>query len=352
MGNNRSTGMFFSLAGLLAVALVVPPGLQSIHHTSMAIHQTGDTFGVYARLVEDAPGTFEEVVASLEAAVTESGWDVVASFEAAVKQDDCSYRAQVVALVSEAYAAEVLGHGPQAAFALPLRMLVYQDENGTQVSAVNPQSLNRTIVAETGFETQSAEALDALRGIVAGPFAGHLVDQPYGQMRDVGLISKTMGMIAGGPFDSKIEKITSIKIEGDADLSTIAAELYAGLEAVAGDRKWQTRPVYLLDFADHNAVLIGITGGPIESRSFHIVGSGNDKSRKDLACAGIDHAAAYPFSVLLTRDGDKVTVLMVDSMFRMKIYFEDAGKIKFATNMRMPGSIENEVRDKIEETLF
>jgi hypothetical protein len=230
-------------------------------------------------------------------------------------------------------------------------MLVYEDENGIHVSAIDPRSLNRTIVAETGFEAQSAEALNALRGIVAGPFADHLVDQPYGQMRDVGLISKTMGIMAGGPFDSKIEKVMSIKIKGDADLRSIAAELHAGLEAVAGDRKWQTRPIYLLDFADHNAILIGITGAPIESRAFSIVGSGSDDSRKDFACAGIDHAGSMPFSVLLTRDGDNVTVLMVDSMFRMKMYFEDAGKMKFAANMRMPGSIENEVRDKVEETL-
>jgi len=347
---NRSTGMFFSLAGFVAMALAFPTKTRPLHNTSMA-NQAGSTYGVYARLVENAPGTFDGVVASLEAAITDAGWNIVSSYEAAVKADDCSYRAHPVALISDAYAAEVLGNGPRAAFALPLRMLVYEDENGIHVSAVDPRSLNRTIVAETGFEAQSAEALNALRGIVAGPFADHLVAQPYGQMRDVGLISKTMGMIAGGPFDSKIEKIVSIKVKDGADLSSIAAELYAGLEAVAGDRKWQTRPIYLLDFADQNAVLIGITGGPIESRAFSIVGSGSDDSRDDFACAGIDHAGSMPFSVLLTRDGDNVTVLMVDSMFRMKMYFEDAGKMKFAANMRMPGSIENEVRDKIEESL-
>jgi uncharacterized protein (DUF302 family) len=347
---NRSTGMFFSLAGFVALALAVPTRTQPLHKASMA-NQAGNTYGVYVRLVENAPGTFDDVVASLEAAITQAGWDIVSSYEAAVKADDCSYRAHPVALVSEAYAAQVLSHGPQAAFALPLRMLVYEDENGIHVSAVDPQSLNRTIVAEAGFEAQSAEALNALRGIVAGPFADNLVDKPYGQMRDMGLISKTMGMIAGGPFDSKIEKIASIEVEDGADLSSIAAELYAGLEAVAGDRKWQTRPIYLLDFADQNAVLIGVTGAPIESRAFSIVGSGSDDNRSDFACAGIDHAGSMPFSVLLTRDGDNVTVLMVDSMFRMKMYFEDAGKMKFAANMRMPGSIENEVRDKIEESL-
>ena len=43
---------------------------------------------------------------------------------------------------------------------------------------------------------------------------------------------------------------------------------------------------------------------------------------------------------------------MIDGMFRMKMYFEDAGKMKFAANMRMPGSIEDEIRDKVEESLY
>jgi hypothetical protein len=31
----------------------------------------------------------------------------------------------------------------------------------------------------------------------------------------------------------------------------------------------------------------------------------------------------------------------------MKMFFEDAGKMAFAKNMAMPGSIEDEIRDKI-----
>ena len=31
-------------------------------------------------------------------------------------------------------------------------------------------------------------------------------------------------------------------------------------------------------------------------------------------------------------------------MYRMKMYFEDAGKMKCAASMRMPGSIEDEIR--------
>jgi hypothetical protein len=183
-------------------------------------------------------------------------------------------------------------------------------------------------------------------------FKDHLANRQYGQMRDRGLISKTMGVVAGGPFEDKIEKIASVKLQGDNGLLEVATALYEALTAKGGDRKWETRPVFLLDYADRNVALIGITGAPIESRAFAIVGAGNDDSRSDLTCPGLDHAAAFPFAILLTRTGEEITIYMVDSMFRMKMYFEDAGKMKFAANMRMPGSIENEVRDKVEESLY
>ena len=50
--------------------------------------------------------------------------------------------------------------------------------------------------------------------------------------------------------------------------------------------------------------------------------------------------------IALTDTGE---LLLIDEMFRMKMYFEDAGKMKFAANMAMPGSIEDELRDLIEE---
>ena len=53
--------------------------------------------------------------------------------------------------------------------------------------------------------------------------------------------------------------------------------------------------------------------------------------------------------LLVVREGDQVRVLVIDEMFRMKIYFEDAGKMKFAANMQMPGSIGDEIRDLVED---
>jgi hypothetical protein len=35
--------------------------------------------------------------------------------------------------------------------------------------------------------------------------------------------------------------------------------------------------------------------------------------------------------------------MTLDEMYRMKVYFEDAGKWAFMKNMRMPGQIEDEI---------
>jgi hypothetical protein len=127
--------------------------------------------------------------------------------------------------------------------------------------------------------------------------------------------------------------------------------LVAGFEDLADDWKWKIRPVYKLDLSAHGVAIIGVTSDSVEARSFGIVGEGLETDRSDYACPGIAHAASYPIELVIARDGDEINVLIVDTMFRMKMYFEDAGKMAFAMNMRMPGSIENEIRDKVEETV-
>lgn len=245
----------------------------------------------------------------------------------------------------------MLAFGPRAAFALPLRIAVFEDENGIHVAAVNPQSLTRTIISEMAFAAQAAAMVEALEAMVASEFTSGLTLEQYGQMRDRGLIGKTMGLIAGGPFEGKVEKIASASAE-DETLESMAETIYAGLQDEAGSRKWEIRPVYMLDLQEQDVIIIGVTGAPMESKSYNIVGAGGDESRKDLACPGLAHAAAYPIELVIAREDDRINVLLIDEMFRMKMYFEDAGKMKFAANMKMPGSIENEIRDKVEESLY
>lgn len=338
------------------VALAVLP-LQSLPsrteaQANSAPVQSAPTYGVYLRLVEAVKDqSFENVLQGVRRGIQSSGWVVVADYAPAVAAS-CSFRAHVFVVHSPTYAKQVLHHGLQAAFALPLRLAVYQDEGGTHVTAANPQSLNRTIIAESGIEALTDTAVAALRQMVAGEFPQHLAERQHGQMRDRGLIGKTMGIIAGGPFKDKLEKAVALRATSDSGLAEVASRAYQGLERTSDQGKWEIRPIYRLDLSEQGVVIIGVTGAKIEARSFQIVHQGDDEARKSLACPGIDHAAAFPIEIVMTREADEIKALIVDEMFRMKVYFEDAGKMKFATNMQMPGSIESEIRDKLEESLF
>jgi hypothetical protein len=46
-----------------------------------------------------------------------------------------------------------------------------------------------------------------------------------------------------------------------------------------------------------------------------------------------------------------VKVRFIDAMYRMKMYFEDAGKWAFMKNMGMPGSIADELKTQIKTIL-
>jgi uncharacterized protein (DUF302 family) len=311
--------------------------------TAASVVAAGPEYGTFLRLVDAPAGSYDQMVAAVPGALQRAGWQLVASHD--VGSGGCAHKAKTFVVNAPAFTAEVLKHGPRAAFALPLRLSVYEDDIGVHLAAVNPQSLARTIVGET-FDAPSTEVVTQLRAMTATGFPGKAVAVPYGQMRTQGLIDKTMGVVAGGPFPGKVEEGRSVKSGAATTVADIAAKLMAA--GAKPTKRWGLRSDYRLDLGP-NAALVGFTGGPMESKSYAIVGPGLDESRAKYACPGLDHAAAYPIELLVVQEGSDVKVLLIDEMFRMKMYFEDAGKMKFAANMAMPGSIEDELRDLIEE---
>jgi len=131
----------------------------------------------------------------------------------------------------------------------------------------------------------------------------------------------------------------------------VARRLHDGLARQAGAGEWKLRPAFLEDLAPRDIVVLGITGEPMEAKSFDIVGAGADASRRVMACPGIDHAASYPLELVLVQEDQTVHIQVVDEMFRMKMYFEDAGMMAFARNMGMPGSLGGELRQKVSAAL-
>ena len=77
----------------------------------------------------------------------------------------------------------------------------------------------------------------------------------------------------------------------------------------------------------------------------HIVGVPDNGSAALFELAG-DHPTIDLLTA--TREGEAVHTRIVDSMYRMKMFFEDAGKWAFMKNMGMPGSIKEEIVAQVE----
>jgi uncharacterized protein (DUF302 family) len=283
--------------------------------------------GVYVNVVETATGEFDAVVGAAEAALTGAGWDVLASFESGVEPECGKLRAHVIVVNNAEYAAQVVSHGPEGVFAIPLRVGVYQDERGTHVEVLNPRSLNRTVLGDAVETSSASDALSTLTTALQGAIAGKQVARQLGQIRTKGYV----GGMGGGEFMSKVEVIH----EG-GEYASVAASVRAGLEA--NQQGWKL--VYTLEPAP-GVTLFGITKSPTEARAFGIAGDAREDD--DYVCPGLDHAAAFPIGVAVYSKDGKTVVATLDEMYRMKVYFEDAGNWAFMKNMTMPGAIFDEI---------
>jgi hypothetical protein len=188
--------------------------------------------------------------------------------------------------------------------------------------------------------------LQALRTMITSAVPGSPSDKQYGQTRAEGYIGKTMGVMAGGSFDGKL--VDQAVVRG-GNWKEVAAKVRRGLSQKS--KQWGMHLIYELELPPFETVVFGATGTPMDSKSFSIVGAGADESREKFKCAGLAHAAAYPIEIVVAKEDDAVKVRLVEVMFRMKMYFEDAGKWAFMKNVRMPGSIQDELDEQVKTAL-
>lgn len=302
---------------------------------------------VYQYVVENAQGTFEELSDAIENSAVVAGWKILAKIDAGVPEE-CPYRARVFVLYDAPYGEQIMKANPKTGpFAILDRINLFEDENGIHVSVVNPHSINRTILMDDEtYEEMSEEHLQALRKLIISAVPGTVSEKGYGEKRKKGYIGRTMGVMAGGKFEGKVKDEFTVS---DRPLEEVVAKVREGLSQTG--EKWGMHLVYQLALPEYNTYLFGTTGTPMDSKSFSIVKAGSDKSRKKFKCPGLAHAAAYPIEVTVVGQEDGVRIRFVNIMYRMKMYFEDAGKMAFMKNMGMPGSIAGEIKNQIKSAL-
>lgn len=303
--------------------------------------------GVYQYVLDPAQGTVDEIAAAVESAASGSGWRVLANIPCGAPEG-CKYKARVLALYDPAYAPKLLTVNARTGpFGMVDRVSVFEDEKGVHVAVLNPRSVIRTVLMDDALHAAlAAEHLQALRALVAGAAHGTPSQRDFGQTRDKGHIGKTMGVMAGGPFAEKIEDIAVVP---NGAWRQVVDKVRAGLEKKGA--KWGLQLAYALEIPERELAVLGTTGTPMDAKSFDIVRAGSDGDRQSLQCPGLAHAAAYPIEVVVAREGGAVRVRLVDVMFRMKMFFEDAGKWAFMKNMGMPGSIADEIKAQVKSSL-
>lgn len=280
----------------------------------------------------------ERVVGQLE----EAGYRVLSSREVGVGSE-CASEARVLSVwYPEGVQALFDLNARTAPYGVVERIGVFSDEDGTWVSAIHPGSVLRTVF----LDDTVADGLASERRLRLRAALSATLDRSYGQQRERGKIGKTMGVMAGGPFDERLGELVAVSGTTVAD----AAELVsAGFDAQEGD--WAMTIAYRLDVPEKDLVIFGISSNEMEARSFSIVGAGSDKERKEFLCAGTAYAPAYPIEMVVRSSAEGVVVETVDAMFRMKLFFEDAGKLAFMKNMTMPGSLASEIKNRVEGAL-
>ena len=284
-------------------------------------------------------GPIENAIESTKLLMQERGLEVLSELQAGM-QDGCSFPAAVISYVDPESSSDLIQIDAKTApYALVNRIVLFEDEAGGHIAFVNPLSIYRTVFQDNAkSKTLAQEHRAKVRRIF-----GTTQSREYGQARSKGLIGKTMGVMAGGPFDKKIE---SLVVLPQRSVAEVAAQIEERFSASSG--KWGLEIGFRYDVNELNATIFGVAGREMEAKSFSIVGAGSDESRGDYVCPGTAYAAAYPLEMVVMQVDADVHIQFVSAMFRMKMYFEDAGKWAFMKNMSMTGSLAGEMKDRIE----
>jgi len=312
---------------LLVLVSVLPRGNVSSQESSVF-----ETLGSFE-------GDITTALDSTNQQMTRAGMKVLSAFEAG-KPEGCDFDVRVISFVDPNSEGDLIQLDAQTApYAIVNRVVLFTDENGGHIAFANPQSIYRTVFHDAA---EAAVLADQHRSRMRSVF-NTTESVEYGQSRNRGLIGKTMGVMAGGPFRGKLENLYVIPNSTVADVSNQIQSAFAD-----GEGKWGLEVGFRYDVEGLGATIIGIAGRQMEAKSFSIVGAGSDKTRDGLSCPGTAYGAAYPLEIVVLQEGNEVAVQLVSAMFRMKMYFEDAGKWAFMKNMGMPGSLTSEMKDRVE----
>jgi len=340
---------------------------------SFVIYADDTEHGMYMLTVRNAKGDINSVSELVIKSIESEGFRILAERDIATPdivredgEDLCGYKGKLIVFTSDDYIKMLTSFGNKYLVASFLRVGVYETDEGIQVIIADPETINRIIFNDLD-DTEYQQAVDktlpykskiisAVHSISDGTDVTE-AGEPIRSSEDLREASRDMFMMVGPMTffedEDQFPIIYAQKNEnGTQGLENLKQEIFKNIEYFQptkddADYRWTENPnedlkwkiVGEVTSPDKKAILFGLTRNRTEAVSFYIVGDETEVNK----CPGLDHLTAYPIEVLMMlEDGDNV-VYTPREMFRMDMYFWDAGMGAFMNHMSMPEILDESI---------
>jgi hypothetical protein len=340
---------------------------------SFAIYADDVEHGMYMLTVKNAKGDFEKISSSVIKSIESSGFKILAERDVStpdnVREDGkdlCGYKGKLIVFTSEDYIKMLTSFGNKYLVASFLRIGVHETNEGIQIIIADPETINRIIfndLNDKNYEQVVKKTLPFKSKIITSIHSLKLetnveeIRDPKRSTEDLREAARDMFMMVGPMTfftdEDQFPEIYSQKNDnGIQGIENLKLEMFKNIESFQqtkddSEYRWTKNPNEDLKWKvvgevispDKKAVLFGLTRNRTEAVSFYIVGDETEQNK----CPGLDHLTAYPIEVLLMIEDENIVVYTPREMFRMDMYFWDAGMGAFMNHMSMPDILDESI---------
>ena len=327
--------------------------------------------GMYYQVFKDVQGTMDEICEKLEGAISGTEFTIVNVLDIPTpnivrekKEKHSEFKAKLIILKNDYYTEMLTSFGNKYLAAGFLRLGFFQNSKGTQVVITDPETINRIIfndLEETKYNEVIKKTIPFKEELVSLLHSAEISEktgtalEPIRSDVFIKKGKKDMPMMVGKmTFFQKESQFPIVYSEQNTTVADVKAKLMSNIKNFqpstddakyhyTEDREnliWEV--VSEITSPDSSAILLGIMRDRTTALSFHIAGMKRESDEN--ASPGIDHVCAYPVEVLIMQEGENVVVRSQREMFRMDMYFWDAGKMAFMKFMNMPKNLDKSVK--------
>jgi len=335
--------------------------------------------GIYFQTHKNINGNIETIKSTVKQLIEKAGFTILADLDVAVPdlvrenpKEHSGYKAKLLVFTSDEYVKQLTSFGNKYVVAGFLRVGLYETADGIQIVIADPETINRIIfndlwendkIEEYSKIAMKSKTLKSKIVSTIHKFDGGVkVEEPKSPIRDEEDLresSRDMFMMVGPmTFFTDEDQFPMIysrtNKDGKKGLANFKKEVLANIKnfkptAEDVEYRYTSSPEILkwrvvseIYSPDSTAILLGLTRSRTEALSFHIAGASREED--DLLTPGIDHVCAYPIEVLIMNLDKQLKVYTPREMFRMDMYFWDAGMAAFMDHMSMPSILDESIK--------